>query len=115
MKNKFLIAAFFSLISVAAFAQENPSENGEKLSSRKQQMIANLNEHKAVIDQTISCINSAQDGLAIKKCHEAREAAMKKIQENNLANRKAELQNQMNKLNEKEQNLKNKSATGDRK
>jgi hypothetical protein len=110
MKKILLVLAL--IFSNAAFAEENAQVSGEKFVDHKQQMISNLNAQKAVIDQTISCVNSAQNIQDIKKCYEIREQAARQIRQNNIEQRKAELQNQINKLEAKKQELGNKPTTG---
>lgn len=105
MKKFLAIVAFLSLTSFVSHAQHDAEHKEENFATRKKEVVASLNEQKAAIDQMISCVNSAQDGQAIKKCHEIREVAARNIQKRNIASRKAELQNQMNQLNEREAKL----------
>ena len=64
------------LTSFSAIAQE---EGKGDFSSHKAKIIANLNQEKAIIDQTITCINSATTREDAKNCHEQRKANMEKL------------------------------------
>ncbi|MCE3255704.1 MAG: hypothetical protein K0R25_1198 [Rickettsiaceae bacterium] len=105
MKTKFAIIALTISVftsSVALAEQGQSGENsGENFAKHKAEIIANLNQEKAVIDQAISCINSAQNKETAMKCHEQKRASMEQMKQQRMAKRKEHLQDQINKIDQK--------------
>lgn len=102
MNNKFaIIALLISLFGTSlAIAQEEGGEEGNS-SKHKSDIIANLNQEKALIDQEISCINSTKGKHGIEKCRNQRMAGMDKLRQQRIEKQKERLQNQLKKLDEK--------------
>jgi len=94
MKNKILtITLAISLLSsFSAIAMEGEQDN---FTARKAQVISNLNQEKAIVDQTISCANSAQKKEDLKSCHEKHKASMDKLKGQREAQKEARKDHKM--------------------
>jgi hypothetical protein len=107
MKNQLIILSavtsfFFASLSYAQDSTEidSDSKRTEKLQEIKTEILASLNEEKAVIEQEISCVKSAQKGEDMRKCRETKRASMDQIREKNKQNRDARKQERRQKLQE---------------
>ncbi len=107
MKKISFIALITSIISYNSFAQDNTAPKDD-FTSHKPEIIANLNKEKAIIDNAISCINSATKREDAEKCREQKKASMDTFRQQmdaahqqRINQRKEKLQNELNKLNEK--------------
>lgn len=111
---KIRIATFGLLLSLAAsmsaHAQEEQGgeKSGEKFSAHKTEMVARLNKEKAMIETTISCVNSAAKKEDLQKCHEQKKASMdafrqegEALQKKRMAERKEKLQKELNEIDAK--------------
>jgi len=78
--------------------------DGKNFAAHKAEMIANINKEKAVLDKMASCIQSAQNIEAIKKCHEIKKSAMNQMQSEMLQKRKQHLTEELKKIESKEAN-----------
>ncbi|MDX2083000.1 MAG: hypothetical protein SFV53_03325 [Rickettsiales bacterium] len=124
MKNKFsILAAFlFFVSSFLAQAQEDQTKEGqensqENFSKHKTEIIASLNKEKSIIEAEISCINAANKREDAKKCHDQKHSAMNSLREEREANqqkriaqRRENLQNKLNKLDQKANEQKSKKV-----
>ena len=110
MKRSLTIISFsaFLLLITPAFSGEDAGHE-ENFANMKSEIASSLNDEKYVLDQTISCVNSAQNQESIKKCHEIKRAGMDKIQEKHRQKRREHLQNELKKLDEKDSKAANKN------
>jgi hypothetical protein len=90
-----LICSVALVSSGIAYAAE---DQAARFAEHKAEMLKNLNEEKAMLDQAINCVSSAQNRDDFKKCHEAKRASMKAMHERERAQRKEHLQNEIKKL-----------------
>lgn len=82
-----------------AMAEEGKHE--ENIAKHKAEIIANINQHKALLDTEISCVNAAKDRGALEKCRDQKMAGMEKLRQDRIAKEKAHLQEKIKKLDEK--------------
>ncbi len=110
MKNKFaIIALSMSLLaSSAAFAEGE--QKGENFAKHKAEVIADLNKEKGIIDQSITCVHSAQKRDDMEKCRNQTQTAMEKLRQEKINQRKNHLQDQIKKLDDKSQKISNKDT-----
>jgi hypothetical protein len=102
MKNKLTLIAFnLSLLTTSAAMAKEPNRSEDGFAKHKAQILTNLNQEKGIIDSEIACINSAQGKEGLGKCHEQRRAAMEKLEQQRLADRKAQLQSEIQKIDAK--------------
>ena len=102
MKNKLTLIAFtLSLLTTSAAMAKEPNRSEDGFAKHKAQILTNLNQEKGIIDSEIACINSAQEKEGLGKCHEQRRAAMEKLEQQRLADRKAQLQSEIQKIDAK--------------
>ncbi len=75
------------------------TDTSRPIEKDKQRIINHLQEEKSVIDQEISCINSAKNHEDAKNCREQKRAAMDKLREARATDMKKDKQNpdQLNK------------------
>lgn len=115
--NNFLLFATIatSVVFSGAFAQDNMENarpglrNEEKFSERKAEMLSNLNQEKSTIDQVLNCVNSAQKGDDLEKCHEIKRASMEKMKEAHITKRKQRLERELKELNDQGQSAQGKA------
>lgn len=101
MKNKFTaIALAISLISSSAAIAQEANKKTDNFAQRKAELVENIAKERSIIDQMASCVNSALVVGDIEKCREQKEQAMQAAKQERIASRKAELQNQIQKLDE---------------
>ncbi len=109
MKKNLTIISFGAFLFLAnpVFSQESggPEEN---FASIKSEITNSLSDEKYVLDQTISCVNSAVNQESIRKCQDIKRAGMDKIQEKNRQRKREHLQNELKKLDEKDSKAANK-------
>jgi hypothetical protein len=75
---------FVSLLIVSPlFADENP----QNIEEAKQRILANIEERINAIQSHKSCIQAATSKEQIKSCHDSHHAQMKKLKEENQAER----------------------------
>jgi len=87
------------LMMVPALAQAQPGgKKDEHFAEHKTSIQNRVAEEKAAIDQFSSCVGSAQNEDDLRKCHVVREAAMKKMQEEQREERRKHLQDELKKL-----------------
>ena len=110
MKKNLTIISFgaFLMLTAPVFSQEKGGRE-ENFANIKSEITSSLNDEKYVLDQTISCVNSAGNQESIKKCHEIKRAGMDKIQEKHRQKKREHLQNELKKLDEKDSKASNKN------
>lgn len=109
MKNKFSVMALTSLLLVASTAIAQEAKNEDNFAKRKAEVVANLNQEKSITDQGISCVNGAQKREDLEKCRDQKRASMDALKQKMIGDRKANLQNQIQKLDQKSSELSNKN------
>jgi len=109
-KNLTIISlATFLFLASPAFSQEEGRE--ANFANIKSEITSSLSDEKYVLDQAISCVNSAQNHESLKKCHEIKRAGMDKIQEKNRQKKREHLQNELKRLDEKDSKAANKNKS----
>lgn len=113
MKNKFIIITLGLIISSGSLvlAQEGARENNardhqhrqhndkEDFARHKSEILNSLNEERAALDKSITCIKSAQAKEDLDKCHKERNDYMKKLQTKRLEKQKEDLQKRIDDMN----------------
>jgi hypothetical protein len=72
---KFFIAMSLLSLSLITFAEDDA-----KFADHKKIMVENLSQQISVMQSTKSCIESASNHEAVKKCHEASKAERTKLE-----------------------------------
>jgi len=86
-------------VSTISFAQGHPGgKKDDHFADHKAAIQKRVGEEKAMIDQFSSCVGSAQNGDDLRKCEESREAAMKKMRDEQREERRKHLQDELKKL-----------------
>ena len=113
MKNRLAVPSFHAilrsalalalLLAASSALAEGGQEGGKddhEFAEHKGEMVKRANDEKAMVDQFASCVSSAQNHDAMKKCHEARHGAQEKLQDKDRDMKRAHLQKELKELDE---------------